>query len=284
MYPNMAEKGYAKLDSIVTVVDALRIRDEFGLGEDLLKKDIGEEDLASLVIQQIEFCNIIVLNKVDEVSAEELEKVKLVIRKIQPKAQIMECNYGDIELSKILNTDMFDFDKVATSAAWIAAMEEDDDEEEEHEHQHEHEHEEHEHHHHHHHHGLENEESGEALEYGIGTFVYKARRPLDLSLFDEFVARKWPKSVIRCKGICYFQDERDTCYVFEQAGKQMNIRNAGQWYATMPKDELEAFKQKNPGLQRDWDDTYGDRMQKLVFIGKDMDRDEICKQLDGCLC
>lgn len=286
MYPNMAEKGYAKLDSIVTVVDALRIRDEFGLGEDLLKKDIGEEDLASLVIQQIEFCNIIVLNKVDEVSAEELEKVKLVIRKIQPKAQIMECNYGDIELSKILNTDMFDFDKVATSAAWIAAMEEDDDEEEEHEHEHE-EHEEHEHHHHHHHHhhhGLENEESGEALEYGIGTFVYKARRPLDLSLFDEFVARKWPKSVIRCKGICYFQDERDTCYVFEQAGKQMNIRNAGQWYATMPKDELEAFKQKNPGLQRDWDDTYGDRMQKLVFIGKDMDRDEICKQLDGCLC
>ena len=263
MYPNMAEKGYAKLDSIVTVVDALRIRDEFGLGEDLLKKDIGEEDLASLVIQQIEFCNIIVLNKVDEVSAEELEKVKLVIRKIQPKAQIMECNYGDIELSKILNTDMFDFDKVATSAAWIAAMEEDDDEEEEHEHEHQHEHEE---------------------EYGIGTFVYKARRPLDLSLFDEFVARKWPKSVIRCKGICYFQDERDTCYVFEQAGKQMNIRNAGQWYATMPKDELEAFKQKNPGLQRDWDDTYGDRMQKLVFIGKDMDRDEICKQLDGCLC
>ena len=286
MYPNMAENGYAKLDSIVTVVDALRIRDEFGLGEDLLKKDIGEEDLASLVIQQIEFCNIIVLNKVDEVSAEELEKVKLVIRKIQPKAQIMECNYGDIELSKILNTDMFDFDKVATSAAWIAAMEEDDDEEEEHEHehQHQHEHEEHEHHHHHHHHGLENEESGEALEYGIGTFVYKARRPLDLSLFDEFVARKWPKSVIRCKGICYFQDERDTCYVFEQAGKQMNIRNAGQWYATMPKDELEAFKQKNPGLQRDWDDTYGDRMQKLVFIGKDMDLDEICKQLDGCLC
>lgn len=293
MYPKLAENGYAKLDSIVTVVDALRIRDEFGLGEDLLRKDIGEEDLASLVIQQIEFCNIIVLNKVDEVSTEELEKVKLVIRKIQPKAQILECNYGDVELSKILNTDMFDFDKVATSAAWIAAMEEDDDDEDEdeHEHHHEHEHddddeheEQHHHHHHHHHHGLENEESGEALEYGIGTFVYKARRPLDLALFDEFVARKWPKTVIRCKGICYFQDERDTCYVFEQAGKQMNIRNAGQWYATMPKDELEAFKLKNPGLQRDWDDTYGDRMQKLVFIGKDMDRDEICKQLDFCLC
>lgn len=289
MYPNLATKGIARLDSVVTVVDALRLRDEFSEGHDLYKKDMKEDDLASLVIQQIEFCNTILLNKSSEVSAEELGRIKAIIREIQPKAEIITCDYCDVDLDKLVNTGLFNFEKVATSAKWIEAVEGDDDEEEEHEHEH---HEEHEHEHHdhehghchcHHHHGLENEEEGEALEYGISTFVYKCRKPFDMTEFDQFVARLWPKSVIRCKGLCYFATEPDMCYVFEQAGKQVSLSQAGQWYATMPADELEQFKQQNPAAFKDWDDEYGDRMNKLVFIGQHMDREAIETLLNACV-
>lgn len=250
--------GVARLDSIVTVVDALRMRDEFGLGDALQKPDMGEDDLESLVIQQIEFCNIILLNKASEVSPEELCHLRAVIKAIQPKAEIYECNYGDVDLDKILNTHLFNFDKVATSARWIEAMEDDDDE-------------------------LENEESGEALEYGIQTFVWKRRAPMSLGDFDEFVSTKWPKGVVRAKGMCYFADEKDTCYLFEQSGKQFNITNAGQWYATMPADELADFLDKNPDVKKDWDTKVGDRMQKIVFIGQHLDRKAIEAELDKCL-
>lgn len=280
LYPHLAKNGIAKLDAIVTVVDALRLRDEFNVGDDLLKQNIDDDDLERLVIEQIEFCNFIVLNKAAEVSAEELEKVKKIIRAIQPKAQILTCNYGDIDLDLILHTDMFDFEKVATSASWIAEIENHGDTEPSHTAQ--------EHHHHHHHHhdeheGIENEESGEALEYHIETFVYYRRPPFNLGLFDDFVARRWPKNIIRCKGICYFHDEKDKCYVFEQAGKQVQIRDAGQWYATMPAEQLQQYMAQNPGLQRDWDEKYGDRMQKLVFIGQNLDKEEITRELDQCL-
>lgn len=258
MYPEYAKNGIAKLDAIVTVCDALRLRDEFAEGTDLTKGNLGEDDLASLVIQQVEFCNIILLNKADEVSADELVRIKAILRQIQPKAAIVPCNYGDVPIEKIINTHLFDFEKVATSARWIEAVEGDDDD-------------------------LENEEEGEALEYGIGTFVYTRRRPFLMTEFDQFIARKFPKSVIRCKGLCYFAEEKDMCYVFEQAGSQVSLRNAGQWYATMPKDELEEFKKNNPGAVKDWDPEYGDRIQKLVFIGQDMDRKEIEKLLDECL-
>lgn len=258
MYPEYAKNGIAKLDAIVTVCDALRLRDEFAEGTDLTKGNLGEDDLASLVIQQVEFCNIILLNKADEVSADELVRIKAILRQIQPKAAIVPCNYGDVPIEKIINTHLFDFEKVATSARWIEAVEGDEDD-------------------------LENEEEGEALEYGIGTFVYTRRRPFMMTEFDQFIARKFPKSVIRCKGLCYFAEEKDMCYVFEQAGSQVSLRNAGQWYATMPKDELEEFKKNNPGAVKDWDPEYGDRIQKLVFIGQDMDRKEIEKQLDECL-
>ena len=296
MYPDLAKKGKAVLDSIVTVVDARRMCDEFSAGSDLLKKDLQEDDLENLLIQQIEFCNIILLNKVDDVSKDELGLVKKIIRSLQPKAEIIECNYGDVDLDKIINTGDFDFDKVATSAAWIAEIEGHDEEEEEHEHHHDHdeheddhdEHEEHhdhhhQHHHHHHHHGLENEESGEALEYNIQTFVYNARKPFDINFFDDFVARQWPKQIIRCKGLCYFANEKDICYVFEQAGKQVSLRNAGQWYATMPQFQLREFLEKNPKLKKDWEEPYGDRMQKLVFIGQNLDKEVITKALDTCL-
>ena len=258
MYPEYAKNGIAKLDAIVTVCDALRLRDEFAEGTDLTKGDLGEDDLASLVIQQVEFCNIILLNKADEVSADELVRIKAILRQIQPKAAIVPCNYGDVPIEKIINTHLFDFEKVATSARWIEAVEGDEDD-------------------------LENEEEGEALEYGIGTFVYTRRRPFLMTEFDQFIARKFPKSVIRCKGLCYFAEEKDMCYVFEQAGSQVSLRDAGQWYATMPKDELEEFKKNNPGAVKDWDPEYGDRIQKLVFIGQDMNRKEIEKQLDECL-
>ena len=288
MYPDLAKKGKAVLDSIVTVVDARRMCDEFSAGSDLLKKDLQEDDLENLLIQQIEFCNIILLNKVDDVSKDELGLVKKIIRSLQPKAEIIECNYGDVDLDKIINTGDFDFDKVATSAAWIAEIEGHDDEEEEHEHHHDHDeheddHDEHEEHHHHHHHGLENEESGEALEYNIQTFVYNARKPFDINFFDDFVARQWPKQIIRCKGLCYFANEKDICYVFEQAGKQVSLRNAGQWYATMPQFQLREFLEKNPKLKKDWKEPYGDRMQKLVFIGQNLDKEAITKALDTCL-
>ena len=282
MAPQVTENGYPRLDCIVTVVDALRMRDEFGSGLDLTRQNIDEEDIENLVIQQIEFCNIVLLNKASEVTPDELGRIRQIVRTLQPKAAIIDTNFGDVELDKIINTELFDFDNVATSATWIQEVEkhhdeDDDDEEEEHEHHHDHEHG-HEHEHHHHHH-----DEGEAEEYGIGTYVYYARRPFELGLFDEFVARKWPKGIIRAKGICYFRDEQETCYVFEQAGKQVSIRNAGQWYATMPKAELEQFMEENPGLRRDWDEQYGDRMQKLVFIGQHLDKELIAKELNDCL-
>jgi G3E family GTPase len=256
--PAAMKNGAARLDAIVTVVDALRMRDEFGLG-DHLQQEHGEEDLASLVIQQIEFCNIILLNKASEISPDDLAHLTAVIKEIQPQALIMPCDYGDIDLDKILNTHLFDFDKVATSARWIEAMDDDDDE------------------------SLENEESGEALEYGIQTFVYRRRLPFNLGSFDEFVSTKWPKGVVRAKGICWFRDEPETCYLFEQSGKQFNITNAGQWYATMPEDQLKDFMEQNPGVKKDWDEKFGDRMEKIVFIGQNLDRKAIEAELDKCL-
>ena len=266
--------GIPDLDCIVTMVDALRIRDEFGCGDDLVKKNIGEEDLENLVIQQIEFCNIILLNKASEVTAQEMERIRKVIRALQPRARILECNYGDIDLSNILDTHLFDFENVATSATWIQEIEKRGDALE-----HQDDDDEHEHHHHHHH----DHEGGEVEEYGIGTYVYYARRPMDLNRFDWFVSKKWPKGVIRTKGMCYFADEFDICYLFEQAGKQMSLKNAGQWYATMPKQQLDAMIAQDPVLAADWDPEYGDRMQKLVFIGQNLDKAYIKEELDKCL-
>ena len=295
--PQYIKNGILRLDSIVTVVDALRMKDEFANGSDLMKSNLDEEDLASLVIQQIEFCNIILLNKAAEAEPKELEHLKQIIRAIQPKAEIFECNYGDIDLDLIVNTHKFDWEAVATSAGWIQEIEaERNGEEDEHEeHEHHHEHEEHEHHHHddhdhdhdhcHHHDHDHDHEGGEVEEYGIGTFVYYRRKAFDLSLFDEFVARKWPRDVVRAKGICYFADEPDMCYVFEQAGQQKTVKQAGQWLATMPADKLAELRRNNPQLEKEWDDKYGDRMIKIVFIGQHIkeQKDAIIKELDKCL-
>lgn len=291
--PQYIKNGILRLDSIVTVVDALRMKDEFANGSDLMKPNLDEEDLASLVIQQMEFCNIILLNKAAEVEPKELEHLKQIIRAIQPKAEIFECNYGDVDLDLIVNTHKFDWQTVATSAGWIQEIEsersgEEDHEEEEHEHHHHHDEDddEHEHHHHHHHHDHDHDhEGGEVEEYGIGTFVYYRRKAFDLGLFDEFVARKWPRDIVRAKGICYFADEPDMCYVFEQAGQQKTVKQAGQWLATMPADQLAELRKNNPQLEKEWDEELGDRMIKIVFIGQHIkdQKDAIIAELDKTL-
>ena len=306
-----------KLDAVVTVVDALRMRDEFV--EKLSPMTNSQlpitkaEDLASLVIQQIEFCNVILLNKVSMVSEEEREHVRAILRAIQPKAKIIDCDYCDVPFGEILDTELFDFEQVATSATWIQKVEGDIEEEHAH-HHHDHHHEHHDHHHEHdhehHHHEHEHEHgehchcchceaahseasnSPEGVQYPIGetpshnqitTFVYYRREPMDLNRFDEFVARHWDKGIIRCKGMCYFEEEYDMCYLFEQAGKQFDLKQAGAFYATMPEEELMQMMARDPMLQRDWDERYGDRMQKLVFIGQHMDRHAIETALDACL-
>ena len=262
-----------RLDCIVTVVDALRMKDEFACGDALKREDLDDEDLERLVIEQIEFCNVVLLNKASEVSPEELGRVRAIVKSLNPGAEIIECDYGDVDLDRLVGTGRFDFDKVATSAAWISEIEghhdDDDDDEEEHEHGH----------HHHHHH----DDEGEAEEYNIGTYVYCARPALDLNKFDYVVARRWPKNIIRAKGLCYFSADIDKCYLYEQAGSQKTLREAGLWYAAMPKDRLEELLRTDAALQRDWDPAYGDRMQKIVFIGQNLDKTLLKELMDSCL-
>ncbi len=244
------------VDCIVTVVDSLRMKDEFAGGDALGREDIGEEDLERLIIEQLEFCNIVLLNKASELTPEELGRLRAIVKGINPGAKVLQCDYGDIDLDEIIYTGMFDFDTVATSAAWIAAIEGEDD---------------------------EDEAEGEALEYGIDTFVYMRREPLDINKFDNFIFKHWPAGIIRAKGVCYFATEPGQCYLFEQAGRQKLVRDAGLWYATMDEYELEQQMARDPQLRRDWDPVYGDRMQKIVFIGQNLDKQEITRLMDECL-
>ncbi len=278
-----------RLDCIVTVVDALRMQSEFDCGEGLKKARPGEEDIENLVIQQIEFCNVILLNKISEVTQQEAGRIRAIIRAIQPKAKIIDCNYADVDFDEILGTGMFDFEDVATSATWVREIERHHDEDhDDHHHRHEDDDDHDGHHHgenctcghchHHHHHG-----DGEAEEYGIETMVYYRRPAFDLSKFDRFIATAWPRNIIRAKGVLYFSHNRDMSFLFEQAGVQKQLTQAGLWYATAPAEELERLMALEPGLRRDWDDRYGDRMIKLVFIGQHLDREALTAALDACL-
>ena len=274
-----------RLDNVVTVVDALRLVTEFGCGDYLVKEDLDEEDIENLLIQQIEFCNIIVINKVAEVKPEELNKVKAIIRQLQPTAKIIETNFGKVDVKEIIDTNNFDFEKVASSAGWIKELERDDNEDIEDEEEHDHhdedeEHEEHHHEHHGHHHHHHHDE-GEAEEYGISTFVYASRKPMKEVKFNEF-AKNLPRNVIRCKGLIWFAEDDEMSYLFEQAGKQLSLSEAGYWLATAPKEELDEMIKANPEIMKDWDEKVGDRMTKLVFIGQDMDKDKIKKDLREC--
>ena len=281
-----------RLDNVVTVVDSMRLATEFGCGEDLVKEDIDEEDIENLLIEQIEFCNVIVLNKVDDVTEEQLNTVKAVIKKLQPTAKIIETNYSKVDVKEIMDTNNFDFEKITSSAGWIQELENDDNEDmdqdhEEHEHHEEHdEHEEHEHHHHEHHHDHEhhhNHEEGEAEEYGISTFVYTSRKPFDVAKFENYINESFPKSVIRCKGLVWFKSDYDMSYLFEQAGKQFKITETGYWLASAPKEDLEQIVKNDPDALKDWDEEVGDRMVKLVFIGKNMDKKLIVDELNNLI-
>ena len=276
-----------RLDNVVTVVDALRLATEFGCGENLVKEDIDEEDIENLLIQQIEFCNVIVLNKVDEVTPEQLAEVKKVIKALQPTAKIIETNYAKVDVGEVIDTNNFDFEAISSSAGWIKELEkeeEDDNYEEENDHdeddhdEHHHEHEEgHEHHHHHHH-----AEEGEAEEYGISTFVYTSRKPLNEQKFEEFVNARFPSNVIRCKGLVWFANDYNMSYLFEQAGKQMQLSQTGYWLASAPENELKQMIAQEPEILKDWDDEVGDRMVKLVFIGRNMDKEAIINEMEKC--
>ena len=283
-----------RLDNVVTVVDAARLAYEFGAGENLVKQNLDEEDIENLLIQQIEFCNTIVLNKVDEVSEEDLNKVKSVIKALQPVAKIIETNYAKVDVKEIIDTNSFNFEKASSSAGWIQELERDDNENEDDndEDEHEHEHEEHSNHHHdeheeekngHHHHHHHNHDNGEAEEYGIGTFVYARRKAFNRDKFEEYVNFKWRKNIIRCKGIIWFSDEQDMSYVFEQAGNQMQIGEAGLWIASAPENEKNQLLKENPELLKGWDEKVGDRIVKLVFIGQNLEKDEIKSELDKIL-
>ncbi|MBR5353901.1 MAG: GTP-binding protein [Bacteroidales bacterium] len=296
--------GVPRLDCIVTVVDALRMQSEFDCGGRLLGSAIAEEDIENLIIQQIEFCNIVLLNKRSEVAPAELERLRQIVHNLNPGARIIEADYAEVDLDELLNTNSFDYGETEGQAGWVKELErlttDDEDEEarrhhdgeehhhhhdeEEHDHHHEeHDHEDEEHDHHHHHHHPHHDDEGEAEEYGIGTFVYYRRQPFDIDKFDHFINFQWPKTVIRAKGVCYFADDKDMSYLFEQAGVQVKLSEAGQWYATMPEEELIEMMRRDAGLVHDWDDVYGDRMVKLVFIGQKMDKEGICRQLDACL-
>ena len=280
MDPRLERYGAVpRLDCIVTVVDAMRLRDEFAGGESLMKEDLEEDDIENLIIQQIEFCNIVLLNKASDVEPADRARIRHIISTIQPSVKIVECDYAGVGIDMLLDTHMFAFNSVAASAGWVQGIESVPTEEEEAEARgHGHHHHDHEGHHHDHAHG-----EGEAEEYGIGTFVYYRRPAFDINKFDNFVTRHWPAGVIRAKGICYFTQDPDMSYMFEQAGRQKQLKEAGQWYATAPEEELEQLKASDPGFSRDWDDWYGDRMQKIVFIGQHMDVEKIKQDLDFCL-
>ncbi|MBR4741007.1 MAG: GTP-binding protein [Bacteroidales bacterium] len=254
--PQSVLDGVPYVDCIATVVDSLRMKDEFDGGSALEKDDIGDDDLERLVIEQIEFCNIVLLNKAAELTADEMGKLKGIVKSINPGAKVLECNYGDVDLDELIYTGMFRFDDVATSAAWIAAIEGEDEEE---------------------------EAEGEALEYGIDTYVYTRRPALDLNKFDNMVAKHWPANIIRAKGLCYFSQDIDKCYLFEQAGRQKTLKDCGLWFATMEPDELAEMMERDRKLREDWTEEYGDRMQKIVFIGQNLDKPALEKLMDSCL-
>ena len=273
-----------RLDCVVTVVDALRLVDEFG-GGDRLMGDVDEEDIENLLIQQIEFCSTIVINKVDEVSKEDLDKVRAVVKALQPKAKIIETNYAKVDLKDVLDTKQFDLEETYSSAGWIAEFEKEDDDHDEHDHHHEHQHDhdEHDHDHGHHHHHHHDHDHGEAEEYGIGSFVYYRRRPFNLDKIRNWANERFPANVIRCKGIIWLSADNDMSFVFEQAGKQVQVYENGRWLASAPKKQLEQFIKADPSILKDWDDKAGDRMIKLVFIGRNLDKEAISAELDKLL-
>lgn len=272
------------LDNVVGVVDAKRLVDEFAGGDALLKEK-DEEDIESLLVQQIEFCSTLVINKKDLVTEEQFKKVRAVINAIHPDVKVIETDHGKVDVADMLATGSFDFATVYSSAGWCKALEgsEEDHDDDDDDGDHDHEHEEHHHHDHDHEHHHEHRHEGEEEdEYGIGTMIYHRRKPFDRNKLDYFV-RKWPRNIIRCKGIIWFEDDRDMALLFETSGQQVQLQVTGKWIASAPKGEMEKLLRENPNIEADWDDLYGDRMIKLCIIGQNLDKKKITEELDACL-
>ena len=273
-------------------------KSEFAGGDSLLKEDRGEEDIESLLVQQIEFCSTLVINKKDLVTEDQFKKVRKVIEALHPGVKVIETDHGKVDVGEVLATGSFDFETVYASAGWCKKLEEgevdedddDDDEHEHHEHEHEHHHDhdehedhDHEHGHEHHHHHHEHRHEGESEdEYGIGTFIYYRRRPFDRQKLDEY-ADKWPRNIIRCKGLMWFGDDPDMAWVFETSGRQIQAGYSGQWIAAAPASEREQILKENPQIKEEWDEKVGDRMIKLCIIGRNLDKKAIAADLDKCL-
>ena len=255
MIPEMCNDNICYLDSIITITDALRLTQEFNCGSNLQKQDINDEDLEKLIIEQLEFCNVIILNKVSDIAKEELAEVKSVIKSIQPKAKIIETDYSKVDVEQILDTKLFNFEEVSMSAGWIEAL----DNEEEH------------------------DESEETLEYGINTFIYYRRSPFNRKLFYEFLDTPWDRSIIRTKGVVYFTDELNMAYMVETAGNSKNLVATGPWISDLSQEEQQSILISNPDIRKEWDEEYGDKMIKIVFIGKNMDKEDIINKLDTFL-
>ena len=269
---------YCKLDAIVSVVDALRMVQEFGCGEVLQNKDIEEDDIENLVIQQIEFCDVLILNKVSEIKPIELDRVKRIVKNLQPKAKLIETDFSNVDINEILDTNLFDMENVLTSAGWFQEIDKDiDEDDDEHDH---HDDDKHEHHHEHNHEHHHDHEHGETEEYGIGTFVYFRRKPFDRLKFEDWANKDYGKKIIRAKGLVYFTDDNRMSYIYESAGRQKQLTENGPWYATYPRYQIEQMLLHDEKFRHDWDEKYGDRMIKLVFIGQHIDKDEISKELD----
>ena len=241
------------LDNIVAVVDCARMYDEFNGGHALLSDDIEEDDVESLLIQQIEFCTTLVLNKCDRVTPEQVAELKAIVRGLQPHARIVEAVNGNVPMDELLNTGRFSFDEAYGSAAWVDAMEH-----------------------------PEEHENPEVLEYDVCTFVYQRRQPCAYHALSEFV-HNWPESVIRVNGLRRGNPDPATCDVLAQVGQQFTLTENGQWAALMPEDELKRNMEEVPELRRDWDPKVGDRMVRLCVIGRHMDREAVERGLDACL-
>ncbi|GIO84366.1 putative metal chaperone YciC [Paenibacillus faecis] len=246
----------AKLDCMVTVVDAYRFWHDFSSGETLLDRGqaTGEEDtrdVVDLLIDQIETCDVLILNKCDLVGQEELKELEGVLRKLQPTAKLIRAEHGAVEPGEILNTGLFDFEKASMSAGWIKELEKE-------------------------------EHTPETEEYGIGSFVYRRRRPFHPERLADFMA-DWPEEIVRAKGLVWLATGQDLAASLSQAGPSIQFGPAGYWVASLPEEDRQAVFQEEPEVRRKWDPVWGDRLNEIVLIGMEMDRTQLEALLDRCL-
>ncbi|PAE09382.1 cobalamin biosynthesis protein CobW [Terribacillus saccharophilus] len=255
---NINLSDFTTLDTMVTVVDANRFWHDFGSGESLLdrQQEVAENDereIADLLLDQIEFCNVLILNKCDLVEEKALRELKHVLRLLQPEARIIEATHGKVNPKEILSTQLFDFEKVSSSAGWLKELEN----------------------------GPE-QHTPETEEYGIGSFTYVRQHPFHSERFMQFV-ETMPENIIRSKGITWCATRNQFALLLSQAGPAANIEPVSYWVASLEEERQEFIRRENPTINQEWHPEYGDRKTQLVFIGTDLDQQAITEELDSCL-